>query len=66
MEPKEPLVTVKGPIDGNVFVVIGAVRNALSQAGFTAEAREFRSQALEQHSYDDVLALALKYADFDL
>lgn len=65
-EPKEPLVTITGPIDGNVFFIIGTVSRVLKREGFRDEAKEFTDKALASHSYDEVLALAQKYARFDL
>lgn len=43
--------------DGNVFSIIERVRRALVKAGWEDEADEFVSAAVEQPSYEAVLAL---------
>lgn len=65
-EVKEPLVTITGPVDGNVFSIIGRVSRELKRAGFRAEAKEFTDKAMMASSYDEVLRIAMSYADFDL
>jgi hypothetical protein len=57
---------VRGPIDGNVFSVIGHVKRALQRAGQEQEAKEFVAAAFQQKSYGEVLSLALGYVEFDL
>jgi len=47
--------------DGNVYAIIGRVRDALRKAGFRDDANEFRDRAFEQESYDDVLILVQEY-----
>lgn len=48
-------------VDGNVYVVIGAVSKALRRSGNTEAAKEFRSKALGSDSYEKVLALTWDY-----
>lgn len=57
---------VKGPVDGNVFAVIGAVSKTLKRAGQPDAAQEFRQKAFASHSYGAVLTLAQEYVEFDL
>jgi hypothetical protein len=64
--PWERLVVVKGPVDGNAFGVIGAVANQLRKEGYKKEAADFKEQAMSAESYDDLLAIAMSYADFEL
>lgn len=68
--PKQPLVTVTGPIDSNVFSVIGVVARQLRREGFREEEAEFKQRVAmnggEAESYDDVLCIAQQYADFDI
>lgn len=64
--PDSPLVTVKGPIDGNAFAIIGAVSKTLKREGFKGEAVLYQSQALNCGSYDKLLTLSQKYANFAL
>lgn len=67
VKPNAPLVTVEGPVDGNVFAVIGAVKRALTRGGYRTEANQFAEDATTKcRSYDEVLQLAMSYADFDL
>jgi hypothetical protein len=49
--------------DGNVFSVIGHVRQALQAAAQTERAREFVERAFAARSYDEVLALTFEYVD---
>ena len=49
--------------DGNVFSVIGKVRDSLRKAGLRDKADEFSSKAMKQHSYDDILSLCFEYVE---
>ena len=49
--------------DGNVFSIIGKVRDSLRNAGLRDKADEFSSKAMKQHSYDDVLSLCFEYVE---
>jgi len=51
--------------DGNVFNIIGLVRNALRNAGQLEQAREFVIESLSCGSYDKVLVLAKKYVEVE-
>lgn len=60
MTPDHPEVVVKlSGEDGNVYNIIGRVRNALRKAGYKNEALAFNAAALVSRSYDDVLQLAM-------
>lgn len=49
--------------DGNVFSVIGKVRQALVKAGFKDKADEFAGKAFNSRSYNEVLRLVLDYVE---
>ncbi len=49
--------------DGNVFWIVGRVRQALRDAGQEARAREFVERAYRSGSYDELLVLCLEYVD---
>lgn len=49
--------------DGNVFSIIGAVKNVLKNAGREEEAIEFVMKAVKSKSYDEVLILCTKYVE---
>ncbi len=49
--------------DGNVFAIIGRVKQALRKAGQDARASEFVQKAFAARSYDEVLALCCDYVD---
>ncbi len=49
--------------DGNVFNVIGLVRQALRAAGQDERAREFVQRAFHAQSYDEVLRLCFEYVE---
>ncbi|MCI0341377.1 MAG: hypothetical protein L0216_09560 [Planctomycetales bacterium] len=49
--------------DGNVFAIIGRVKQALKKAGQNDRASEFVQKAFAARSYDEVLALCMDYVD---
>jgi len=49
--------------DGNVFVIIAAVKQALRDAGQHEAASDFVQQAFRCKSYDHVLALLVEFVD---
>jgi hypothetical protein len=49
--------------DGNVFSIIGRVKQALKEAGQEDRAREFVEKAFQARSYDEVLALCTDYVE---
>jgi hypothetical protein len=61
-EAKKPTCKLVGT-DGNVFAVIGNVRDALRRAGQTDRAKEFSDRAMSCGSYDEVLALVHDYVE---
>jgi hypothetical protein len=48
-------------MDGNVFAIIGNVKNALNKAGQKDRAKEFCDRALKAGSYDEVLSMLNDY-----
>lgn len=60
----KPTVKLVGT-DGNVFAVIGKVRDALGRAGLRDEAAEFVERAFAAGSYDEVLRLCMEYCDVE-
>ncbi|KKL94202.1 hypothetical protein LCGC14_1867050 [marine sediment metagenome] len=59
---EKPYVQLSGK-DGNVFAIIGRVRESLNKAGLRDKAKEFTKLAMSQHSYGDVLILCNEYCD---
>jgi len=55
MENLKPQCKLIG-VDGNVFIIIGAVNKTLEKAGLN-------DKAMQQESYDDVLRLCFEYVD---
>jgi hypothetical protein len=49
--------------DGNVFSIIGRVKQALKKAGQDDRAREFVEKAFQAKSYNEILALCGDYVD---
>ena len=49
--------------DGNIFAVIGRVREALRQAGQADRAAAFVQRAFRAGSYDEVLRLCMEYVE---
>ncbi len=58
-EPPKPVCELFGQ-DGNVFAIIGRVREALRRAGQTERATEFVQRAMGAGSYDQVLQLCME------
>jgi len=62
METKYPDITVRlTGSDGNAFMVIGKVRNALRSHGVTQEEIEQFSHEATSGDYDNVLATCMKW-----
>ena len=60
----KPVVT--GPVDGNIFAVMGAVSRALKDAGQRNKVSEMQNRIMSSSSYDEALRICMEYADFDL
>jgi hypothetical protein len=58
----KPKLNVEG-LDGNIFAVIGAVRQVLRRAGQHQAAEEVGTKVRECKSYDEALAMAFSYVD---
>jgi len=56
---------VKGPIDGNAYVVMGEVRRALKKAGQGDKVDEYTERATSGN-YDNLLRVSMEYVDFEL
>jgi hypothetical protein len=52
-----------GGTDGNVFSIIGRVKQALKKADQEDRAREFVEKAFRAKSYNEILALCTEYVD---
>lgn len=46
--------------EGNVYVLIGKVKQALNRAGHHVEASTFSTTAMQSESYDDVIQLIMQ------
>jgi len=51
--------------DGNVFNIIGLVSKCLKRSGLRDESNEFIRKAFACQSYDEVLQLAMTYAEVE-
>ena len=60
----KPTVKLIGE-DGNVFLIIGRVAQALKRAGQADKAKEFQTKAMSSGSYDEVLALLSDYVEVE-
>ena len=60
----KPVLTIdlRGP-DGNVYMLLNRVADALKKSGQGNKGAELKTLALQQHSYEAVLELCQKYAD---
>lgn len=50
-------------VDGNIFAVLGTVRQALRRAGMFDEAQEVSNRVLASGSYDEALRICFEYVD---
>lgn len=61
-EGRKPACKLVGT-DGNVFSIIGRVKQALKKAGEEERAREFVEKAFCARSHDEVLRLCMDYVE---
>jgi len=61
-ERAKPICKLVGT-DGNVFAIIGRVREALRRAGQAERASEFVKRSFRAGSYDEVLRLCMEYVE---
>ena len=59
---RKPVCKLMGT-DGNVFAVIGRVREVLRRASQAERASEFAQRAFRAGSYDEVLRLCMEYVE---
>jgi len=64
-DPKTEVVVELIGQDGNVFNLIGVVSRELKRGGHRDLAQEFRSRAMRQPSYNDVLNLIQAYVTIE-
>jgi len=57
---------VKGPVDGNIFAVMGAVSRALKDAGQRDKVAEMQERVTSSRSYEEALRVCVEYVEFDL
>lgn len=60
----KPVVT--GPVDSNIFFVMGVAARALKHAKLPEAAKEMHERIMSSGSYDAALTIAQEYVDFDL
>jgi len=56
---------VKGPVDGNAFMVMSAVTRALKRAGQGDKVKEYQTKAMSG-DYDNLLRVSMEYVEFDI
>ena len=61
-EIKKPECDLDG-VDGNVYAIIGAVAKCLRRAGLRDRETQWKNEARQQKSYDDVLLLMHSYVE---
>ena len=49
--------------DGNIFAIMGKVRNVLKAAGMREEAREYTDKVTSCGSYDEALQITMEYVE---
>ena len=63
-ESPKPVCKLVGT-DGNVFAIIGKVKDTLRRAGQKDKAEEFQQRATNAGSYDEVLAMLFDYVEVE-
>ena len=66
MESTKEKPTVKGPINGNIFAVMGACTRVLQRAGQAEEATKLTEEVMNAESYNQALVICAKYVNFNL
>ena len=62
--PERPVIY--GPVDGNIFSVVGAAREAMRRAGESRELlTELSNRIMQAGSYNEALVIVGEYVDFD-
>jgi len=56
---------VRGPVDGNAFNILGAVKRALERAGQGDKVQEYMAKATSG-DYDTLLRVSMEFVEFDL
>ena len=56
---------VRGPVDGNAFAVLGAVKRALERAGQGDKVQGYMAKATSG-DYDTLLRVSMEFVEFDL
>lgn len=62
--PAKPIV--KGPVDGNIFAVLGAATTAMKRGGLRDKVEELQTKVLNADSYNEALRHCMEYVEFDL
>ena len=58
---------VKGPVDGNIFGIMGSAQNAMKRAGVERSVcSEMLERAMQAEDYHAALGVIMEYVDFDL
>ena len=57
---------VKGPVDGNIFAILGAASKALKHIDQHNKVNEMFRRATSTHSYDEALSVIMEYVEFNL
>jgi hypothetical protein len=61
---KKPIL--RGPLDGNIFFILGAANGVLKDAGQKDKATEMGERATSAGSYDEALSIVTEYVDIRL
>ena len=54
---------IEGPVDGNIFAILGAARKALKRAGQRDKVEEMTTRVTSSKSYYQALAIIMDYVD---
>lgn len=60
----KPTVTLSGT-DGNAYAILGKVRKALTQAGYTDEQKEQYTKEAKAGDYDNLLQVTMQWVNVE-
>ncbi len=64
--PENKKQVVKGPLDGNIFCIMGDASREMKRAGMHEEAEEMKKKVMNSGSYAKALGIITDYVELDV
>ncbi len=58
--------TLHGPVDGNIFSIVGACRRVLKKAGQSEKVNELSERVTAAKNYAEALSICEEYVEFSV